>query len=129
MRRPADPPADDAAGVGVDHEGHVDEARPGRHVGEVGEPQRIRMLCLELPIDVVQRAWRGLVAGRSSHLLAADHALQSKRLHQSCHGTTRHILALTIELPPDLAHAVDTEVLLEHTPNLGLQSVVPLRTC
>ena len=23
MRRPADPPADDAAGIGVDHEGHV----------------------------------------------------------------------------------------------------------
>jgi hypothetical protein len=35
MRRPAYPPADDAAGIGVDYEGHVDEARLGRHVGEV----------------------------------------------------------------------------------------------
>ena len=30
MRGPADPPADDPPGVGVDDEGDVDEARPGR---------------------------------------------------------------------------------------------------
>ena len=35
MCRPAHPPADDAAGIGVDHEGDVDEARPGADIGEI----------------------------------------------------------------------------------------------
>ncbi len=40
---PRDPPADDAPGEGVDHESHVDEAHPGRDVGEVADPQGIRV--------------------------------------------------------------------------------------
>ena len=31
-------PADDATGEDVDHEGHIDEAAPGRDVGEVRDP-------------------------------------------------------------------------------------------
>ena len=38
MGCPADPPAHDIAGVDVDHEGHVDEAGPGRDVSEVRRP-------------------------------------------------------------------------------------------
>jgi hypothetical protein len=33
MRRPAHPPADDPAGIGVDDKGDIDEAGPGRDVG------------------------------------------------------------------------------------------------
>jgi hypothetical protein len=53
MRRSRHAPADDSPRVGIDDEGDVHEARPGHHVGEVGEPQRIRMRGLEPPIDVV----------------------------------------------------------------------------
>jgi len=35
MRRPAHPPANDAAGIGVDHEGHIDKAGPSADVGKV----------------------------------------------------------------------------------------------
>src|SRR4051794_32339687 len=35
MGGPADLPADDPSGEGVDDEGHVDEALPGRDVGEI----------------------------------------------------------------------------------------------
>src|SRR6202021_345715 len=42
MRRPAHPPADDPAGIGVDDKGDIDEAGPGRDVGEVGDPQHVR---------------------------------------------------------------------------------------
>jgi hypothetical protein len=31
-------PADDPTGEGVDHEGDVDEAAPGRHIGQVRYP-------------------------------------------------------------------------------------------
>jgi len=37
-----DAPTNDAAGIGVDHEGDVDEAGPGRDIGEVGDPERVR---------------------------------------------------------------------------------------
>ncbi len=40
MGRARYPPADDAPGEGVDDEGDVDEALPGRDVGEVRHPQQ-----------------------------------------------------------------------------------------
>jgi len=64
VRRARDPPAHDPAGIGVDHKGDVDKAGPGRDIGEVGEPEDIRPWRLELAVDVIQRAWRGLVADR-----------------------------------------------------------------
>jgi hypothetical protein len=47
MRCTRCPPADDPSRVSIDDEGDVDEAGPGRHIGEVGEPQRIRACRLE----------------------------------------------------------------------------------
>jgi transposase len=38
MGGPRRPPPDDAPGEGVDHEGHVDKADPGRDIGEVADP-------------------------------------------------------------------------------------------
>jgi hypothetical protein len=43
MRCARDTPANDATGVGVDHEGHIDEPGPGADVGEVGEPGSLQM--------------------------------------------------------------------------------------
>ena len=83
----------DPARVCIDDEGDVDEACPGRHIGEVGEPKRIRALRLELPIDVVQRARRRLVADRGSDRLAADHALQTEASHQPCHCAAGNVVA------------------------------------
>ncbi|ESZ67976.1 hypothetical protein X726_32530 [Mesorhizobium sp. L103C105A0] len=66
MRRPAHPPADDPTGIGVDDKGDIDEARPGRDAGEVGDPQHVRRGAVELVVDVVERARCGLVAHRSA---------------------------------------------------------------
>lgn len=41
--------AADEAGVGVDYEGHVDEARPGAHVGQVGQAERVQRPCPTVP--------------------------------------------------------------------------------
>src|SRR6188768_2142161 len=49
---PADPPAHDIAGVDVDHEGHVDEAGPGRDVSEVSDPQLVRRRRVELTVHL-----------------------------------------------------------------------------
>ena len=42
VMRGAAPPAQDPAGVGVDHERDVDPPGPGRDVGHVGHPQPVR---------------------------------------------------------------------------------------
>ena len=52
---------------------------------------------------------------------AADDPLQTHLPHQSRHRATGNIEAFALELPPDLAHAIDPEVLIEHAPNLDLQ--------
>ena len=121
MRRARGPPAHDPAGIGVDDEGDVDEAGPGRDIGEVGEPQHVRPWRLELAVDVIQRTWRGLVADRGLDGFAADDPLQTHVPHQSRHCATGNIEAFALELSPDLAHAVDPEVLLEDAPDLDLQ--------
>ena len=39
MRRPADPPTHDIAGINVDDEGHINEACPCRDIGKVRHPE------------------------------------------------------------------------------------------
>ncbi len=107
MRRPAHSPTDDAAGIGIDDEGHIDEALPCGNKGEVGEPQHIRPRDPELPVDVIARTRRGLVGNRGAHALAPVHALQVHTAHQPLHSTAGDREPLALELPPDLARAID----------------------
>jgi hypothetical protein len=51
-------PADDEAAVGVEDERYVDEARPGAHVGEVGEPEAVRGDGREVALDEAGRPAR-----------------------------------------------------------------------
>src|SRR6478609_4000458 len=83
---------------------------------------------MELPVDVIQRARHRLIADRRPHGLAADRALQAKARHQPLDGAAGNHEAFSPQLPPDLPHAVDAEVLREDPLNLDLQFGVPLRT-
>src|SRR5919202_1439961 len=120
------PPADDAPSKGVDHERDIDETGPGRDVAEVRDPQRIRPRRLELPVHTVQRAWRCLVALCRADDLAADDAFQAQRPHEACDRAAGDLEALALQLPPELAHAIDPEVLVEHTLDLALEHLVSL---
>jgi hypothetical protein len=108
MRRAADPPADDAAGEGVDDEGDVDEALPGRDIGEIAHPQHVRRRHLELAVHLVQRAWLRLV-GIVVLLLAADDALRPMSFI-SRSTVQRATSKPSRRIWPDLAHAVDLEL-------------------
>jgi hypothetical protein len=72
VRRARGSPAHDPSSVGVDDKGDVDKAGPGRDIGEVGEPKDVWPWRLELAVDVIQRAWRSLVANRGPAGFAAD---------------------------------------------------------
>ena len=77
-------------------------------------------------IDVIERAGRGLVAHRGARTAAADHPLESLFLHQTRHRAAGHVVPFPQQLPPDLAHAVDLEVLIENPFDLGTEHDVPL---
>src|SRR5690606_37442026 len=53
--RGRDTPAHDAATERIDHKGHVDEATPCGHIGEIRDPQLVRSLGAEVPLHQVQR--------------------------------------------------------------------------
>ena len=126
VRRTADPPADDAPGIGVDDEGDVGEARPGGDVGEVRQPQPVGRWRMKLAVHMVQRTRGGLVADGRTRGLATDHPLEAHLAHQPLHGATRDSEPFPQQLTPDLAHAVDGEVVREDAGDLGLQLQVAL---
>ena len=121
VRRPAGPPADDPPGVGVDDEGDIDEAGPGRHIRKIGQPQTVRRGSVELPVHAIQRTGGRLVADRCPQRLAPDGSPKTHVPHQPGDRASSSAEAFPPQLTPDLAHAIDAEVLLEHAPDLDLQ--------
>ena len=126
--RAAHPPADDAAGVHVDDEGDVDEALPGRDVGEVRDPQQVRALgAWNCRLTRSSGHGAALSLHRRAHRLAADDALQAQigsSGARPCSGPprcpSRFICRQT------LPHAIDLEVLVEDALDLGFSAIVPL---
>jgi len=128
MRRGADAPADDLAGKGVDDEGDVDEALPGGDMGEIADPEHVGSGRPNLPVHLIQGAWRLLVRDRRPVRLAADHALNIHVLRQPRDRAAGDVDPLAAQLVPDLADAKDTPVVLENAPDLEPQRRDPART-
>ena len=57
-------PADDPAAPGIEHDGEVEEARGGRHEGDVGDPELVRASAREVAVHQVRRRAGVLVAPR-----------------------------------------------------------------
>ena len=74
-------PADDAAAKGVEHDGEVDKARPGRDVGNVGDPQPVRRLRGEVALDQVGRLTT-IALDRGGDELASAHTGKTGLRHQ-----------------------------------------------
>ena len=121
MRRPADPLTHNIAGINVDDEGHINEARPCRDIGEARHPEHIRCRRMELPVHLIERARRGFVADRRAHRLAPDDTLQAQVAHQLLDRASRDGEALAVHLSPGLVHPVDAEVLGKDAQRLVLQ--------
>jgi hypothetical protein len=127
MRRPADSPANDIAGVNVDDERDIDEPAPGRDIGKVRDPQPVGCRCMELTVDVIQRARCSLVTESGTYWLAADDPLQAHIAHQPLDGAAGNVEPFAHHLSPDLADAVNREVLGEHSSYLGLEGNIAPR--
>jgi hypothetical protein len=120
VRRPADASADDPTRIGIDTEGDIEEASPSRDIREIGDPQYVGSWHLKLSVDVIKRAGSGFIQHRCAHPLATDNTLQTHGLHQTLDRAPRDIRTLALQLSPDFARAVDTEVFIENPLDLGL---------
>ncbi len=121
MRRPAGSPADDPSGVSIDDEGDIHEAGPGRHIRKIRQPQAVRRGSVELSVHMIQRTGNRLVADRRAHRLAPDRSPKAHVPHQSGDRAASRVEALPPQLAPDLANAVDAEILLEYALDLDPQ--------
>lgn len=122
MGCPACPPTDDAASEGIDHERDVDEALPSGHIREIRKPEHVRRGCVEVPVHPVERARRGLVRHGGFDGFATDNALQPHCPHKPSNRAAGDVVAFSLQLPRDFAHAIDLEVLIEHPAYLDLQA-------
>src|SRR5690625_804924 len=119
-------PTHKPAGKHVRDECHIGKTFPGRHVGEIRHPQGIRTVCMKLPPDMVLWIPCGFVADRRTNAFAANNAFQAHATHQSSHRAACHTLAFAVQLVPDFAHAIDTEVILPDTADINTQLLVTL---
>jgi len=76
-------PADDAPTPRVDHHREIQESGPGRHVGDVRDPQPIRARRGELAVDEIGLGPRRVVSHRRAARLPTAHALQASASHQA----------------------------------------------
>src|SRR3984957_2154983 len=81
MRCPAGSSANDPPRVGVDDEGDIDEAGPGRDIRKIGQPQTVRRGSVELSVHMIRRTGGPPCAQR----LASDRSPKAHAPHQSRH--------------------------------------------
>jgi len=76
-------PADDAPREGIQHNGQVQEPGPGRDIGDVGHPEPVWRIGVEIPVDqIASRPHPFVPEGRTGSFSAAD-ASQAHRFHQA----------------------------------------------
>jgi len=120
------PPADDAPGVNIDDESHIDKACPGRHVGKVGHPELVGPGCRELPVHLVQWARRDVIRNHCPVPFTWHYTAQALYTHQPLHRAAGHGDRIPVQLPPDLACPVDPEVICVDPPDLAERPAIAL---
>jgi len=75
-------PANDATAAGIEHDRQIKKARPGRNVGNVGDPQLIQSFRREVARDQVRRLTPAAFAGRRGDELASAHTGNTRGRHQ-----------------------------------------------
>jgi len=91
---------------------------------EVGYPELIGSLCLELAMDPVQRARCGSIGDSGLHDFAPHHTTQAGPAHQAFDGAAGGLDAFSAQLAPDFFCAINLHISLPDTLNLRHQHLV-----
>src|SRR5687768_7989646 len=111
-------PADDAPTVDVKHHRQMEEARPGRDRGDVGDPQAIRRGGSELALHEVGSRRGGRRATRWCWSFAPVTALQASQAQQAGDTLARAHHAAVPEFGPDAWRTVGAATLVMHLPDV-----------
>ena len=76
-------PPDYSAAEYIDHHRQIEEPRPSRHIGYIGNPKSVRSVSSKVPIDQVRRRSRLQTSNRRLHSSPPRHADQTRVRHQS----------------------------------------------
>lgn len=108
----SDPPAHDHPGVDVGDEADVGDPGPGRHVGQVGDPQLVRAGGGEVAAHQVWVTGRGRVGLGGADPLGASGPFDALGAHQPGDLVPAHLPAGPDRGLPELAGPVDAVVVL-----------------
>ena len=100
-------PADNAATVRIEHHGEIEKPRPGRDVGDVGDPEPIRRFRREIALDQVRRL-SATILHRGGDEPASAHTGETGLRHQSRHPLAPNISTLGRELGMNAWRTVGT---------------------
>ena len=100
-------PAHHAPAPDINDHGQIEEPHPCGHVGHVGNPQLVRSVGMEVPLDQVfgRRLALVTVGGRGEPSSLAD-AVNASFSHEAGHALAADAYALFDELGPHPGHAV-----------------------
>lgn len=126
VRRSTGPPANDTAGEGIDHKGHVDEALPSGYIREIRKPEHVRCGSLEVAVDAGERTQGRPVRYSGFDRLATNDALKPHHSHEPCDGAASDNEVFSLQLSLHFPHAIDLEVLVEHPAYLDFHgNIIP----
>ena len=83
---------------------------------------------MELAVHLVERTRSRFIADRGADRFAANDILRAEVSHQPLHRSSRNIEPFPLHLPPNLADAIDREVLGKDPNDLGLEGFIALGT-
>lgn len=124
--RATDTPPKNAPSKDINDEGYMDKALPCRDIGDVADPEHVWRRRTELVVHAILRARECLVWHHGFWLLSANDALNADVLHHACDGATCNFEAPSPHLVPDLANAIDAEVLVKNPLNPRLSGILTL---
>lgn len=105
-------PDDDAPGVNIDDERHIQPALSGREIGEVRVPELVWPIRAEPPIDSTQPTHGSIVGESGAQPLGTPHALQAPGAHQAFDRATGNHHSFAAQLPSDLVGTIDAMFLM-----------------
>jgi hypothetical protein len=76
-------PANHAAAENIDHDRQLKKSRPGRNIGNISNPESIRLLCTKAPLNQIRCGSRRQTAYRCLHSSSTCHSNQASVRHQS----------------------------------------------
>jgi len=125
LHRTAHPPADNAPREDIDDEGDVNKALPGRDVGEVGHPQLVRPLGLEVRLTR-SNGHAALASGTVVRTLLPGVRLAARVAASDAPLCNAPLPRLRAGVAANLVGAIDPQVRVVHALHLRHQARVTL---